>query len=57
MNTTNFRKMYTPEEIKAIAGTQEDNIVEYLKTLPYKSLTEAANALDKFLNTMDSTSN
>ena len=44
-------------EIKAIAGTQEDNIVEYLKTLPYKSLTEAANALDKFLNTMDSTSN
>lgn len=44
-------------EIKAIAGTQEDNIVEYLKTLPYKSLTEAANALNKFLNTMDSTSN
>lgn len=44
-------------EIKALAGTQEDNIVEYLKTLPYKSLTEAANALDKFLNTMDNTSN
>ena len=44
-------------EIKAIAGTQEDNIVEYLKTLLYKSLTEAANALNKFLNTMDSTSN
>ena len=44
-------------EIKAIAGTQEDNIVGYLKTLPYKSLTEAANALNKFLNTMDSTSN
>lgn len=44
-------------EIKALAGTQEDNIVEYLKTLPYKSLTEAANALNKFLNTMDSTSN
>ena len=44
-------------EIKAIAGTQEDNIVEYLKTLPYKSLTETANALNKFLNTMDSTSN
>ena len=44
-------------EIKAIAGTQEDNIVEYLKTLPYKSLTETANALNKFLNTMDNTSN
>lgn len=44
-------------EIKALAGTQEDNIVEYLKTLPYKSLTEAANALNKFLNTMDNTSN
>lgn len=44
-------------EIKALAGTQEDNIVEYLKTLPYKSLTETANALNKFLNTMDNTSN
>ena len=43
-------------ETKAIAGTQEDNIVEYLKTLQYKSLTEAANALDKSLNTMDNTS-
>lgn len=44
-------------EIKATVGTQEDDIVSYLKTLPYKSLTEAANALNKFLNTTDSDSN
>lgn len=28
-------------------------MVEYLKTLPYKSLTELANALDTFLNHSD----
>lgn len=44
-------------EIKATVGTQEDDIVSYLKTLPYKSLTEAANALNKFLNTTDANSN
>lgn len=44
-------------EIKALAGTQEIDIVSYLQTLPYKSLTEAANALNKFLNTTDSSSN
>lgn len=44
-------------EIKATVGTQEDDIVSYLKTLPYKSLTEAANALNKFLNTTDADSN
>lgn len=44
-------------EIKATVGTQEDDIVSYLKTLPYKSLTEAVTALNKFLNTTDSDSN
>lgn len=44
-------------EIKATVGTQENDIVSYLKTLPYKSLTEAANALNKFLNTTDVDSN
>ena len=44
-------------EIKATVGTQEDDVVSYLKTLPYKSLTEAANALNKFLNTTDAESN
>lgn len=44
-------------EVKALAGTQEFDVVEYLKTLPYKSLTEAAIALNKFLNEIDNTSN
>lgn len=44
-------------EIKALAGTQEYDVVEYLKTLPYKSLTEVSTALNKFLNEVDETSN
>lgn len=51
-----FRKSFKAE-IKATVGTQEDDIVSYLKTLPYKSLTETANALNKFLNTTDTDSN
>ena len=51
-----FRKSFKAE-IKATVGTQEDDIVSYLKTLPYESLTEAANALNKFLNTTDADSN
>lgn len=51
-----FRKSFKAE-IKATVGTQEDDIVSYLKTLPYKSLTETANALNKFLNTTDADSN
>lgn len=44
-------------EVKTLAGTQEYDVVEYLKTLPYKSLTEVSNALNKFLNEVDETSN
>lgn len=44
-------------EVKALAGTQEFSIVPYLQTLPYKNLTEVANALNKFLNEVDNTSN
>lgn len=51
-----FRKSFKAE-IKATVGTQEDDIVSYLKTLPYESLTETANALNKFLNTTDTDSN
>lgn len=51
-----FRKSFKAE-IKATVGTQEDDIVSYLKTLPYESLTQAANALNKFLNTTDADSN
>lgn len=42
------------QQIRAIAGTEQTNIVEYLKTLPYQSLTEVSNALNKFLNEVDS---
>lgn len=42
------------QELQATVGTLDTDIVEYLKTLPYKSLTETANALNKFLNTLDS---
>lgn len=41
-------------EVKALAGTNEEDVVEYLKTLPYHSLTEVSEALNKFLNTVDS---
>lgn len=42
------------QELQATVGTLDTDIAEYLKTLPYKSLTETANALNKFLNTLDS---
>lgn len=42
--------------LKALVGTQDD-IIEYLNTLPYKSLTEISNALNQFLNEIDSSSN
>lgn len=44
-------------EVKALAGTEEFSIIPYLQTLPYKNLTEVANALHKFLNAVDETSN
>lgn len=40
-------------EIKAITGTQEDDIIEYLRTLPYQSITALSNELNKFINTFD----
>lgn len=45
------------KEIQALAGTQDSDVIEYLKTLPYNSLTEVSNALNNFLNTVDSNSN
>ena len=39
-------------DIKAIVGTESDNIKQYLESeLNYKSLTEVSNTLNKFLNT------
>lgn len=41
-------------EFNAVVGTTDRDIIEYLKTLPYHSLTEVANVLDEFLNGSDS---
>ena len=41
--------------LKATVGTQREDITGYLQLLPYKSLTETANALNKFLNTVNNT--
>ena len=43
-------------DIKAIVGTEEDNIIEYLKTLDYGDLTTISNLLNKFLNEVDESS-
>lgn len=45
------------DAVQAIAGTEEADIVAYLQTLPYKSLTELSTALNKFLNETDDTNN
>lgn len=43
-------------EVKALAGTEESDIISYLRTLPYKDFTEISNILNKFFNTVDGTS-
>lgn len=43
-------------QIKATVGTENDDVITYLQSLPYQSLTEVSNALNKFLNTFDSES-
>lgn len=49
---------YNPlkRDIKAIAGTEENNVIEYLKTLKYGDLTTISELLDKFLNQVDESS-
>ena len=37
-------------QIKAVVGTTDNEILEYLNTLPYKSITELANELDRIVN-------
>lgn len=41
------------DDIKAIVGTEDDNIINYLQTLDYKNLTEISELLNKFFNTID----
>ena len=52
---TNLKEQYAnyDSELKATVGTDGD-IIEYLKTLPYQSLTEIANTLNNFLTAVDS---
>lgn len=37
------------DELKATVGTTSDDIIAYLQTLPYKSLTDLANKINSFL--------
>lgn len=37
-------------QLKAVVGTTDNDIIAYLDTLPYKSITELAIALDKIIN-------
>lgn len=41
------------EQLKAIVGTEEDDIIAYLETLDYQNLTKISEALHHFLNTID----
>lgn len=45
------------KELQATVGTEETDIVEYLKTLDYPSLTKVSEALHKFLDTIDEEDN
>lgn len=42
------------EELKATVGTTSDDIISYLNTLDYKSLTELSERLNTFFNSVDS---
>lgn len=44
------------ETLKDVVGTDDNNISDYLTSLPYQSLTEVANALDSFLEGNESLS-
>lgn len=44
----NYNKLH--EEFNAAVGTSDRDIIEYLKSLPYQSLTELSTALNDFLN-------
>lgn len=38
------------KQLKAIVGTEENDMAGYMQTLPYTSITEIAKALDRFVN-------
>lgn len=41
------------KKLRATVGTEDNDIIGYLQTLPYQSLTEVAKALNKFLNKVE----
>ena len=43
----------TSDQLKAVVGTEQDDIIAYLETLDYHNLTEVSKALHHFLNTID----
>ena len=45
------------EDLKAVVGTSSDDIIEYLKTLDYESLTKVSEKLNEFFNTVKPESN
>lgn len=58
---TSFIKFVNSLDIKntdkALAGTSDDNVVSYLQTLRYNSITALSNVFDKFFNQVDETDN
>lgn len=40
----------TKKQLKALVGTTDNDIVSYLDTLPYKTVTDIANELDRIVN-------
>lgn len=55
LNTSNQKIYNLKEELKTTVGTQVDDIIGYLSTINYPSLTAVSNELNKFLNTKDLT--
>lgn len=58
---TSFIKFVNSLDIKntdkALAGTSDDNVVSYLQTLRYNSITALSNVFDKFFNQVDESDN
>lgn len=44
------------EEVKALAGTKSEDVIAFLNTLDYKSISDLSNKLHSFLNNLDSSS-
>lgn len=58
---TSFIKFVNSLDIKntdkALAGTSDENVVSYLQTLRYNSITALSNVFDKFFNQVDESDN